>query len=357
MRSGGTSLPPTHSLPPLKLSQPLHNFLHLNPLFRERCLQPANNLLRRPAPKRLIPQLALFRRNRLLQPVEFLLQSRLFYLQSTTSEYATRTSNSAVDLVAPPACSSGLLEIVKSEINPESNYSVLAARNRISRHRVKARYSSAAILFFGSSFISALMFRNATTISCSISKLTHQPALFASLRPMRTRSGELIQRNRLRSRLLRQLMPQLFRQKWHERMQHRSVAQSRQTNSSTPPPLARDSRSVAPASPTRCTNRKNLPKKTGTRSAPLHETGNSSAPHSRLDRHTSQPRKQPLHPPAARCPFKRIRRPCPHLRRCQLLHRRSALPQTYPDSQTRTAPHSKSCSQNSARPPAGRRTK
>src|SRR5580704_5766882 len=35
----------------------------------------------------------------------------------------------------------------------------------------------------------------------------------------------------------------------------------------------------------------------------------------------------------------------------------SHLPQTYPDSQTKTAPHSKSCLQNSARPPAGRPTK
>src|SRR5580692_2042803 len=57
--------------------RPFAQLLQLDPLVRECRFQATNNLLRRPAAKSFVPQLALFRRNRLLQSLDLLLQPRL----------------------------------------------------------------------------------------------------------------------------------------------------------------------------------------------------------------------------------------------------------------------------------------
>src|ERR1700730_15982353 len=52
--------------------------------------------------------------------------------------------------------------------------------------------------------------------------------------------------------------------------------------------------------PTQCTNRKNHPKKIGTRLAPLRESGNSSTHHS-FARYSPSTEQKSRHPAAAQC--------------------------------------------------------
>src|SRR6202030_4544632 len=105
-------------------------------------------------------------------------------------------------------------------------------------------------------------------------------------------------------------------------------------------------RSAIPVSPTRYTSRRNLPRKTDRRLERLRETGNLLTLHSPILR--LQPVAQTsTHPPAERR----------HDKHAAPLLALPALPtppisshslQTCPGSRTKTAPHSRSCSQSSS---------
>src|SRR5467141_3664573 len=76
--------------------------------------------------------------------------------------------------------------------------------------------------------------------------------------------------------------------------------QTPRTNSSTRLSPLRSPRSVVPASPTRYTSHRSLPRKTGTRLERPRETGNLPAPHS-SSRWSLPIARTSTHPPAEHC--------------------------------------------------------
>src|SRR5208337_421285 len=125
-------------------------------------------------------------------------------------------------------------------------------------------------------------------------------------------------------------------------------------DSSRPRRPARDPHSVNLASPIRYTNRKNRPRKTDRPPEPPRENDNS--PTHRLPSPLSSPPAQKASgPPAAPAPQKHTA-PSPALPAPPAPPAKPRPARTYPDSQTETAPHSKSCSQTTVPPATGRQT-